>query len=109
MYIDEEIYCQHEIFESVFISDISNCALNRENPLCNPVGFLPEEWSPLQATVHLCGLFCLPWHRHSGTRDHGFSLIRQTLFVITTLYVPWPGLNLHTDPSRMVSEWFATC
>jgi hypothetical protein len=27
------------------------------------------EWSPLQATG---GMFCLPWHRHSGTRDHGF-------------------------------------
>jgi hypothetical protein len=31
----------------------------------NPNGFLPEVWSPLQATVH--GIFCLPWHR-----DHGF-------------------------------------
>jgi hypothetical protein len=27
----------------------------------NSVGFLPEVWSPIQATVHLC-----------GTRDHGF-------------------------------------
>jgi hypothetical protein len=28
--------------------------------------------SPQQATVHLCGIFCLPWHRRSGTSDHGF-------------------------------------
>jgi hypothetical protein len=34
--------------------------------------FLPDAWSPLQATVHLCGIFCLPWHGHSSTRDHGF-------------------------------------
>jgi hypothetical protein len=20
----------------------------------------------------LCGIFCFPWHTHSGTRDHGF-------------------------------------
>jgi hypothetical protein len=38
----------------------------------NPIGFLPEVWSPLQATVHLRGIFYLPWHRRSGTRDHGF-------------------------------------
>jgi hypothetical protein len=38
----------------------------------NPIGFLPEVWSPLQAIVHLCGIFYLPWHRRSGTRDHGF-------------------------------------
>jgi hypothetical protein len=38
----------------------------------NPVGFLAEVWSPLQATLHLCGIFYLPWHRRSGTRDHGF-------------------------------------
>jgi hypothetical protein len=25
--------------------------------------------SQLQATVHLCGIFCLPWHRQSGTRE----------------------------------------
>jgi hypothetical protein len=49
----------------------------------NPIGFLPEVWSPLQATVHLCGIFDLPWHRRSGTRDHVFSLFRQTHFVFT--------------------------
>jgi hypothetical protein len=38
----------------------------------NPVGFLPEVWSPLQATVHLCGVFYLPWHWRSGTKEHGF-------------------------------------
>jgi hypothetical protein len=38
----------------------------------NPVGFLPEVWSPLQATVHLSGIFYLPWHRCAGTRDHGY-------------------------------------
>jgi hypothetical protein len=31
-----------------------------------------------------------------------FSLIQQILFVFTTVYVPWPGLNPHTDPSRIV-------
>jgi hypothetical protein len=40
------------------------------NP-CWTVGFLPDVWSSLQASVNLCGVFCLPWHRHSGTRDHG--------------------------------------
>jgi hypothetical protein len=30
-------------------------------------------WSPLQATVHLCGIFYLPWHRHSSTMDHGME------------------------------------
>jgi hypothetical protein len=32
----------------------------------SPIGFLPEVWSPLQATVHQCGIFYLPWHRRSG-------------------------------------------
>jgi predicted membrane protein len=49
----------------------------------NPIGFLPEVWSPLQATVHLCGIFYLPWHALvQGTMV--FSLIRQTLFALTT-------------------------
>jgi hypothetical protein len=30
-------------------------------------------WSPLQATVHLCGIICLPWHRYSGTMDHSMK------------------------------------
>jgi hypothetical protein len=30
-------------------------------------------WSPLQATVHLCGIFCWPWHGHSWIRDHSME------------------------------------
>jgi hypothetical protein len=81
----------------------------------NPVGFLPEVWSPLQATVHLCGIFYCPgidtrvqgttvWSPLQATvhlcgifycpgidaQVQGttvFSLIRQTLLVFTTYSV----------------------
>jgi hypothetical protein len=46
--------------------------------------------SPLQATVHMCGIFYLPWHRHIGTRITIFSLIRQTLFLFTIVFLPRP-------------------
>jgi hypothetical protein len=49
-----------------FFSSHTYIITRRRNP------FLPEVWSPLQATVHLYGIFCLPWHGHSGTRDHDF-------------------------------------
>jgi hypothetical protein len=74
----------------------------------NTIEFLPEVWSPLQATVHLCGIFYLPWHRRSGTRDHGFWSHPTYLLCINNLfkflYVPWPGSNPVADPFRIVSQ-----
>jgi hypothetical protein len=64
----------------------------------NPIGFLPEVWSPLQATVHLCGIFYLPWYRHSDTRDHGFhSLYSQLVF-----FCMYPGRNRTRSQLRTV-------
>jgi hypothetical protein len=83
----------------------SNCqhVPRKENIRCNTVGFLPEVWSPLQATGHLCGIFCLSWHINTQVQGTTvFSLIRQTLFVFTTLYVPWLGSYPCTAPSRIV-------
>jgi hypothetical protein len=54
---------------------------------CNPFGFLPEVWSPLQATVHLCqcvGSFTCPGIDAQVQGTTVFSLIRHTLFVLTT-------------------------
>jgi hypothetical protein len=46
-------------------------------------------WSPLHPTVHLCGLFYLPWHRHSGTRDHGMEPLHPTVHLCGIFYLPW--------------------
>jgi hypothetical protein len=69
----------------------------------------------------------LPYtHRQLPTPGHAmpcvalFSLIRQTLFVFTALYVPWPGSNPHTnhltsrpEPDvcmvRHTFEWWKHC
>jgi hypothetical protein len=60
----------------------------------NPIEFLPEVWSPLQATVHLCGIFYLPWHRCSdkgprflvsSDRPSLYSLYLFTSFFVCAL------------------------
>jgi hypothetical protein len=62
----------------------------------NPFGCLPEVWSP-QATVHLCGIFCLPCididTQYKGPRCLVSS--DRPSFYSQHLYVPWPGSNLY--------------
>jgi hypothetical protein len=65
-------------------------------------------WSPLQATVHLCGIFFLPRHktlRYKGPRVL-VSSDRPSLYSLIHkfLYVPWPGSNPLTDPFRIVCQ-----
>ena len=50
-------------------------------------------------TVHLCGVFYLPWNRHSGTRDHGFrSHPTDPLELIFFVRVLAVGSNPRTAP-----------
>ena len=79
---------------SSFLSSVSVSVLQ----LHGPFGSLQEVWSPLQATVHLCGVYYLPWNRHSGTRDHRFRSHPTDpveLFFVRVLAV---GSNPRTAP-----------
>jgi hypothetical protein len=65
----------------------------------NPIGFLPQVWRPLQATLHLCGIFTCPGIDAQVQGTTVFSLIRQMChFLLLALmifdgntYLPPPG------------------
>jgi hypothetical protein len=73
----------------------SSCSRTRDHGMESTTGYCPSVWdlllalaahvqgitvwSPLQATVHQCGIFCLSWHRLAGTRN-------QSVLVSSFLY-----------------------
>jgi hypothetical protein len=66
----------------------------------NPTGFLLEVWSPLQAILSTCvGSFTCPGIDAQVQGTTVFSLIRQTLFVLTTYSSMCPGWD------RTRSDW----
>jgi hypothetical protein len=44
------------------------------DPVITTSGYIEEGGVHIKLHIYLlCGIICLPWHRHSGTRNLGFT------------------------------------
>jgi 16S rRNA C967 or C1407 C5-methylase (RsmB/RsmF family) len=49
----------------------------------------------------LCGIFCLPWHRHSGTRTLGFTSHLGIIYYCYYLFFFRKIFAFDLDPNRL--------